>query len=472
MFALIFFYYSFLLLKIFKIPKSKLIFGVLIVALVLFKANSILPNWNIFFGELFLFFFATGIATALASRKSFLKNLFPLVLIPITLTLAGQKFFGNSNSQTLYSDGELLVNFQDHGILLNYASDHNLKVKKAFDEVTDSTSELINYYLVDLPNSKPRLLEKVKRELSELTGFLYLEENEILTVQITNDPLISNQWALMNSEFELFQSIVLSDRFNPVKKAIVAILDTGIDALHEDLKNIYIHEKENDIKGHGTHCAGIAGAETYNQKGIASLGGASNAVQITGIKVLSDNGIGNQAGIINGIIKAANLGVDVISMSLGGFSNDSKQLAYNQAINYANDKGAIVIVAAGNSSRDASKFTPANAKGVIAVSAIDENKNLATFSNTLENIAMGVAAPGQNILSTTPEDSYKTFSGTSMATPYVAGLVATFKALQPEISTEEVFNILNSTGQETTQTDLSGKLIQPAQSIELILESY
>jgi thermitase len=299
-----------------------------------------------------------------------------------------------------------------------------------------------------------------------------LEENEILTTQSTNDPLISNQWALGNTEFVAFQKLVSSERYNPKKKALVAILDTGVDAFHEDLKNVYALEYEPDVKGHGTHCAGIAGAETNNNIGIASLGGASKSVQITGIKVLSDNGIGNQAGIINGIIKAANLNADVISMSLGGFSNDSKQMAYNQAVKYANEKGAIVIAAAGNSSRDASKFTPANAQGVIAVSAIDENNNLATFSNTLENIAMGVAAPGQNILSTTPSDSYKTFSGTSMATPYVAGLIGTFKALQPNITTEEVYNILESTGIETTQTNKTGKLIQPAQSIELVLKSF
>ena len=72
----------------------------------------------------------------------------------------------------------------------------------------------------------------------------------------------------------------------------------------------------------------------------------------------------------------------------------------------------------------------------------------------------------------TPSDSYKTFSGTSMATPYVAGLIGTFKALQPNITTEEVYNILESTGIETTQTNKTGKLIQPAQSIELVLKSF
>ena len=85
---------------------------------------------------------------------------------------------------------------------------------------------------------------------------------------------------------------------------------------------------------------------------------------------------------------------------------------------------------------------------------------------------MGVADPGQNIISTTPNQSYKTFSGTSMATPYVAGLVAVFKALQPDLTTEEIYAILEKTGSETSQTELSGKLIQPGRSLEYILKYF
>ena len=472
MISLLIFYFLFLLLKDKKFLKSNLFIGVLIIGLILFEGYLVLPEWNIFFGKLFFIFLTTGIASTINAKKSFLSKFYALIFFPIVITFVSLNLFTARNSDSLYPQGELLVQTKNPQVLLEYTNKKNLKIQKAFREVLDSTSELQDYYLVDLPEANTKSLKRVKRELSKLAGFSYLEENEILTTQSTNDPLISNQWALGNTEFVAFQKLVSSERYNPKKKALVAILDTGVDAFHEDLKNVYALEYEPDVKGHGTHCAGIAGAETNNSIGIASLGGASKSVQITGIKVLSDNGIGNQAGIINGIIKAANLNADVISMSLGGFSNDSKQMAYNQAVKYANEKGAIVIAAAGNSSRDASKFTPANAQGVIAVSAIDENNNLATFSNTLENIAMGVAAPGQNILSTTPSDSYKTFSGTSMATPYVAGLIGTFKALQPNITTEEVYNILESTGIETTQTNKTGKLIQPAQSIELVLKSF
>lgn len=440
--------------------------------MVLFKGVMYIPQWNLFFGELFLIFLSTGSALIISLKNVFLGRFLTLLLIPFCLLWANQNLFSVQSSEPLFDQGELLVNIQDSIVLKNYASKKGIKIQKAFWNIEDSNSELHHYYLVDLPNSKWFNLRKVKNELKKLPGFSYLEENEILTVQTTNDPLISNQWALMNNEFKAFQTLVLSEKFNPQKKAIIAILDTGVDASHEDLKNVYFNENQPDAKGHGTHCAGIAGAETNNKIGIASLGGASQAIQITGIKVLSDNGIGNQAGIINGIINAANLNVDVISMSLGGFSNDTKQMAYNQAIQYANNKGAIVIAAAGNASRDASKFTPANAKGVIAVSAVDENYNLSTFSNTLQNIEMGIAAPGQNIISTTPNQTYKTFSGTSMAAPYVSGLVGVIKALQPNLTTEEVYNILESTGLETNQTNLSGKIVQPARTIELMLKEY
>lgn len=472
MVPILLFYFFFLFLSFSNKTLNHYLILVLISIFIFYEGYLWFPKWNLFFGELSFTFLLTGIASLVLSKKIPFHKFYSLILIPILLIIGIRNLSIVNNSIALYDQGELLVNTNMPTVLLDYSQNKGLAVQKAFSGIKDSTSELLNYYIVDVPPSKIKGLEKIKIEIENLGGFTYLEENEILEAQTTNDPLISNQWSLMNAEFEIFQKMILSERFIPLKKAIVAILDTGVDAFHEDLKNSYTFNNEPDIKGHGTHCAGIAGAETNNNLGIASLGGASHSVYVTGIKVLSDNGIGNQAAIINGIIKAANLNVDVISLSLGGFSNDSKQSAYNQAIKYANERGSIVIAAAGNASRDASKFTPANASGVIAVSAVDENNNLATFSNTLEKIQMGVAAPGQNIISTTPNHTYKTFSGTSMATPYVAGLVAVFKALQPDITTKEVYNILEKTGSATSQTDLSGKLIQPGRSIEYFLNNF
>jgi thermitase len=104
---------------------------------------------------------------------------------------------------------------------------------------------------------------------------------------------------------------------------------------------------------------------------------------------------------------------------------------------------------------------PASCKGVITVSAVDDKLQRAVFSNDVSEIEFKVSAPGVNILSTTPSNEYQFLSGTSMATPYVSGLVGILKAYQPGLKTEEVFQILNSTGIDTKDTPTTGKFIQP-----------
>jgi thermitase len=125
-----------------------------------------------------------------------------------------------------------------------------------------------------------------------------------------------------------------------------------------------------------------------------------------------------------------------------------------------------VVVAAGNSDEDAADFCPANAKGVITVSAIDENNNKAEFSNFINNVGMGIAAPGVNIYSTMPNNTYKYLNGTSMATPYVAGLLGIMKSLNPDLTTQEAYEILKNSGIDTKNTSQTGKLIQPAEAVK------
>ncbi|MEZ4984300.1 MAG: S8 family serine peptidase [Saprospiraceae bacterium] len=102
---------------------------------------------------------------------------------------------------------------------------------------------------------------------------------------------------------------------------------------------------------------------------------------------------------------------------MGRFSTQASQRAYSQAVQYANDKGAIVVVSAGNSNRDAATYTPVNATGVIGVSAIDFEGQRADFSNRVGRIDMAVAAPGVGIFSTKPNNNYAAHNGTSMAAP-------------------------------------------------------
>jgi thermitase len=175
--------------------------------------------------------------------------------------------------------------------------------------------------------------------------------------------------------------------------------------------------------------------------------------------------MGTQKSIIDGIIYAADAKVDVISMSLGGASNQSRQRAYNQAVAYANKKGVIVVAAAGNSNRPAEGYSPANAKGLIAVSAIGQDLLRAPFSNRCEKIDMAVAAPGVGVYSTKPRNHYQAHSGTSMACPFVAGLAGIMKSLDPDMDTKQFYQLISETGKTIPDGNRTGKLIQPAAAL-------
>ena len=227
-----------------------------------------------------------------------------------------------------------------------------------------------------------------------------------------NDPYVTNQWGFAKEQVGELHFLLKDKNVKPAKRAKIAILDTGVDANHEDIKDNFVSIKakyDTDVQSHGTHCAGIAAGVTGNNIGIASVVHSNEFVQVTSVKVLSDYGRGTQQTIMNGIIEAADNGADVISMSLGGMSNDSRQRAYQKAIKYANKKGAIVIAAAGNSKMNAKNYTPAGVDGVIAVSAVDVDLNKAVFSNYVSDVKMGIAAPGVNIFSTIPNNKYDTF---------------------------------------------------------------
>ncbi len=106
-----------------------------------------------------------------------------------------------------------------------------------------------------------------------------------------------------------------------------------------------------------------------------------------------------------------------------------------------------------------------NTPGVIGVSAVDAGLNRAVFSNFVNDIPWAVAAPGVDIYSTVPGNQYASFNGTSMATPYVAGLLGLLKSIRPELTAREAYNLLQSTGKETKNTRETGRLIQPAKAV-------
>ena len=160
-------------------------------------------------------------------------------------------------------------------------------------------------------------------------------------------------------------------------------------------------------------------------------------------------------------------------MSLGGKAYQNKEKAYEEAIAYAVRNNTIVVVAAGNSNENAKNYLPAKLDDVITVASVDNTLSKSFFSNYVSDVTNGICAPGTDILSTFNDSGYKTFSGTSMASPHVAGLIAVMRALDPDLDIDKAYNLIKKTGIETSSTNSTGKLIQPSRAIrELIGQNY
>jgi len=240
------------------------------------------------------------------------------------------------------------------------------------------------------------------------------------------------------------------------KGVTIAILDTGCDMTHPDLKERVIggrnftrddkgiKEVYRDYNGHGTHVAGTMAA-TVNQKGVVGVAPEANLLIV---KVLDRNGSGQYEWIINGIYYAIEQKVDIISMSLGG-PEDVPEL--HEAIQKAVENNILVVCAAGNEG-DGQDSTdefgyPGSYNEVISVGAINLERQISDFTNS--NNEVDLVAPGENILSTYLKGKYAKLSGTSMATPHVSGALALLKAL-----TFESFE------RELTETELYAQLIK------------
>jgi len=256
-----------------------------------------------------------------------------------------------------------------------------------------------------------------------------------------NDPMFSQQWDL--AKMQLAQAWDLATGSG----VVVAVADTGADASHPDLAGQLVagynfvgnNSNTTDDNGHGTHVAGTVAARTNNGLGVAGI--AYNA-KVMPVKVLDSTGSGSYTAIINGITYAADHGAKVINMSLGGYSYAA---SLQEAVNYAWNRGVVIVAAAGNDNT-ASPSYPAACQNVIAVAATDQNDNKASFSNYGAHIS--VAAPGVSILSTVRGGSYAAWNGTSMASPHVAGLAALVISQSSSRSNAQVRQIMEQSADD------------------------
>jgi thermitase len=309
---------------------------------------------------------------------------------------------------------------------------------------------------------------------------LYAEPNYIYHIAAVtpNDPYYANQWGLHNigtpgADITAPDAWDISTGSGSV---VVAVVDTGVDYNHPDLAvNIWTNPGEipgngidddhngyiDDVRGwdfytndsdpmdenslftvyHGTHCSGIIGAVGNNGVGVS---GVSWNVKIMPLRFLGPSGSGTTSGAIDAINYANANGADVISNSWAG-------TGYSQALKDAIDNShAVVVCAAGNAATniDTTPYYPAtfSSQHLISVAATDSTDKFASFSNYgLKNVSL--AAPGVNIFSTNISSaitaiSYQYLSGTSMATPFVAGVAAQVKSVNPGLTNKQLKNVI------------------------------
>ncbi len=351
----------------------------------------------------------------------------------------------------------------------------------------------------------------------------FIEPNYILEVprtkrsrayslrELPKDDMFNQLWGLHNEEDTDINVVPAWDKTKGRREVVIAVVDTGIDLEHPDLKeNLWVNEAEangkpgvdddnngyvDDIHGydfidqdstpedghsHGTHCAGTIGA-VHDSLGVAGV--VKNATLMAS-KIFNADGRTTTAAIVEAITYSADNGAHVMSNSWGG---GGASQAIKGAIEYANSKGSIFVAAAGNNGTDNDKrpHYPSNYEidNIIAVAAYQKNGRGASFT-CYGKKSVDVAAPGVNILSTVLDGKYASYSGTSMATPHVSGVVGLILAMNPEwlgkkgdkklvkVDPKKIRDLLISTSTKTDELkdiSVSGGRVDVDKALETIL---
>ena len=409
------------------------------------------------------------------SAVNSLKKCF-VFLIMLWLAIGSELSAGENKS---YVEGEVLIQLRQQ---VYAVTDKRARTLKALD--VDVIKNLKNnVYLVKL--SKDDSVVSVTRRLGEYPDVEFAEPNyrRYITSVIPNDPLFDSQWAHENIQSGAAWEIQKGN-----ESIIVALGDSGVDYTHKDLKdNVWTNDEEDwkasgpgyngidddgdgyidnyfginaitgsgdpmDDEGHGTHVAGIVGAEGNNSVGIS---GVNWHVSVMGVKFITIDGSGSIADEIEAIQFATSKGAKIFNMSFSGsYFSEIERYAI------ANAKEVLFITAAGNERTDNDDMPsyPANydLPNIISVAASNQSDDLAYFSNQGKN-TVSVAAPGVSILSTLPGDDYGSLSGTSMATGYVTGLAALILAKSPYTSVANLKDRILRT--VDTNANLQGKIL-------------
>lgn len=407
--------------------------------------------------------------------KKFTSSLLAAILLMATLFTGAA--FGNpaEGQSTDYIEGQFVVSIEEPVYSIQSADEPLMKsaslMKSGFtiadslfgqdvgtfavqqldsDVMATAIEKMGLVYLVEYSVKDYKSIDSAKKALQKTLDDLglnvrYISENrkvyasETAIVEDVSVQAIHNNQRWHYDMIKVSQAWGITTGSNSVR---IGVLDTGIDSNHPSLSNLvntslgrsFVDGTTIDRHGHGSHVAGT----------IASYGSVSGVMQnatLIPVKVLSDSGTGSIYGIQQGILHAANTRADVINMSLdiGGYDR-----GIDEAIQTAVSLGTIVVAATGNDGRSSISYPAANS-GSIAVGSVTSSRTRSSFSNY--GPGLDVMAPGSNIYSTYPNGQYTTMSGTSMATPHVAGVVGLMKSVNPSLTPAAARAILRNTAQ-------------------------
>ncbi|MFC4357527.1 S8 family serine peptidase [Halobium salinum] len=312
-------------------------------------------------------------------------------------------------------------------------------------------NETLSYVAVKFPAQAPDVArQNFIDAVTKKEGVKYAEENATYETQLSpNDPQYGSQYAPQQVKSDQAWDTTLGD-----SSVTIAVVDTGAQYDHPDLAGNYKSNPGYDFADgdsdpypdvpsdeyHGTHVSGCAAAVVDNGSGVAGQG---NSSLING-RALDESGSGSTSDIADAIEWAADQGADVINLSLGGGGYTSTM---KNAVSYATTNGALVVAAAGNDGSGSVSY-PAAYSECMAVSAVDDNENLASFSQYGSSVE--ICAPGVDVLSTTTEarGSYEKLSGTSMATPVTSGVAGLTLAKWSSLSNSDLRAHLKNTAED------------------------
>ncbi|MEO0249513.1 MAG: S8 family serine peptidase, partial [candidate division WOR-3 bacterium] len=286
--------------------------------------------------------------------------------------------------------------------------------------------------------------ERVEDVLCGLPGLLFCEPRGLAWVNFTpNDPFYGNQWGLPAIKADSAWDLETGD--TAIK---VGFIDQGIQYTHTDINDHFGNLKgydfvdddpdpyPDDIPGeaHGTAIAGVSAAEINNGTLIA---GTAN-IGVYALRCMNEYGAGTIDDIVDGIVWAADSGARVINMSLG---TSTYYAILEAACQYAWDSGCVLVASSG--STPGSIYYPAKFPTVIAVGAVDQNLNLAPFSSY--GPEQELVAPGVNIYTIVPDNTFAVYSGTSLSCAYVSGVAGLVASANPSLTNQQIRDILDST---------------------------